>query len=317
MSVENWGLLFTGLSSVATLVLALTALQQGFRIKKQDKILAEQGKRIEQQIELGNEQARIAHLQADSARESVEITERLYKESVRSRIDQDAPEIQILMAHPEPPLIDELRSGMPQHDELRLLDGESFDRATPAFGREFVFEQDRNVFLWFYGRGLLINEGNRSARVRLSGETRYASGVFEPWSDKVIDLPMLEPGVSDRVAILGPGERALFEWAAGHSLEDWALAHEKGWPPQPQGTIWIDITTFDNRQMGVIDTQWLQFNPDVLTPVAGRAGHWKVTGPINSSTIGALPRVRSYRHEGAVGEDISQVQQFHETGHVD
>lgn len=273
----------------------------------------EQGRRIEEQIDLGNRQAKTAEDQAKSAKDSANSAINLYRESVRSRVDQNAPEVVVYLELPEPPLMDAQRTGMPQRNDLRLLDTESFKRAQAAAGEEFVFDGDRNVFLWFHGRGELVNEGRTNARARLDNmEGRFVSGDSPLAADDRIEPPRTEQDTLNSVAILPPGGHALFEWAAGHTVGEWADAHDKWSTPTPQGSIWFWITVFDARDAGVIDTQMMHFRPEVIRPVPARNGHWKVASSQNFGPVHSLPRRRGYRHEGASTEDSSQMNEYYQ-----
>lgn len=284
------------LTGLATLVLAIAAIVQG--------------RHTRQQIALGNRQAELAEKQAKSAQGSAETAVQVYRESIRTRVDQDAPRVVASFEPPYPPLIDAQRRGMPQANELRLLASESLDRADSALGHEFVFDQDRELFLWFHGRGLLVNEGAATARVRLSGEGRFTAGRTPLADGEIIELPAMEAS-SHPFAILPPGGRALFEWAGGHTVGKWADASEHSITPSPHGSIWSWIEIFDPREIGVIDTLMVHFRPEVVHRVRGREGHWRVDPSAEFGPVHPLPTRRNYKHEGAVGADVSQMHDYH------
>lgn len=297
MTIDSWTLAFVGVGSFGTLVLAIAALCQG--------------RRIREQLDLGDRQATTAEGQAKSAMDSANVASQVHREAMRSRVDQDAPGVVVFLERPEPPRIDAQRHGMPNGNEMRLLAPESFERSRLASGSEFVFEQDRNAFLWFYGRGLLVNEGRTSARVRLSGEGRFVEGRSPLAGDECIKIPVTEGEGLHELAILRPGGFALFEWAGGHTVGDWASARESLSARMPEGSIWFWVVVFDPREMGVIDTQMMHFIPEVVQPVPGREAHWKVANSPDFGPINQLPRRRNYRHEGASTEDVSHMRDFH------
>lgn len=296
-AMDGWGLIITGIGTLGTVVLAITALWQGQRIKDQDARLDEQAERIEKQIALGNRQA-------DSAEASAKSANVLYQEAVRSRIDQGAPEIAVFLEHPSPPLVDRHRPGLLQGNEAGLLTPDSIERSQPALGETFVFDEQRSNFLWFRGRGLLVNEGRTSARVRVSPEGRFIEGKSDLTRGEPVQLPAVEGRGKNAIAILPPGARALFEWADGLTVSDWTKAQENR--NSKVGSLWLWITVFDTRENGVIDTQVMHFRPEVLDAVPGRRGHWTVPPERDFGPLNPLPRLRRYRHEGATHEDLSQ-----------
>lgn len=300
--MDIWALVIAGLGSLATVTLAGVALVQAKRIKDQDKRIDKQGERIEKQIELGNRQAKTAEEQAQSAKDSANSSVGLHREAVRSRVDQGSPEVVVSLEHPQPPQMDHERAGMPRRSEVKLLDPESQQRSRSAVGEDF--HEQGGSFLWFHGRGLLLNEGRTSARVRLSQEGRFIEGSSPLAPDEDIEIPVIEDDDGYPRAVLRPGDRALFEWAYGRTVGDWAQAQrDRG---SPKGSIWFWITVFDTREMGVVDTQLMHFKPEVLEPVPGRDGLWRVPSSQDFGPVYALPRRRGYRHEGAAHEDLSQ-----------
>lgn len=301
MPIDGWALFVTALGTVGTLILAITALAQGKRIRGQDALIHKQAERLERQIALGNRQAASAEASADAAKV-------LHREAMRSRVDQGAPEVAMFLEHPFPPLIDRHRSGMPQGGQVKLLDPESLERSRPAAGESFIFDAHRSNFLWFRGRGLLVNEGRTSARVRLSQEGRFVEGSTELSSGELVQLPVMEDMGGHPTAIMAPGSRALFEWAHGLTLGDWAQAQENR--NSKTGSLWFWITVFDTREAGVVDTQLVHFRPEVLEAPSGRTGHWAVPDQHDFGPAYPLPRLRGYRHEGANHEDLSQRDEY-------
>lgn len=297
IGMDGWELLITSIGTLATVALAITALRQGKRIKDQDARLDEQAERIEKQIALGNRQA-------DSAEASAESAKVLYREAVRSRIDQGAPEIVVFLEHPSPPLVDRHRTGLLQGSQALLLTPGSLERSQPASGETFVFDEQRSNFLWFRGRGLLVNEGRTSARVRVSPEGRFIEGKSDLTRGEQVQLPAIEGSGMNAIAILPPGARALFEWADGLTVGDWAKAQENR--NSKVGSLWLWITVFDTRENGVVDTQVMHFRPEVLDAVSGRTGHWIVPQGRDFGPLYPQPRLRGYRHEGAAHADLSQ-----------
>lgn len=290
--------------SVGTILLALTALAQGRRIASQDRKIDQQANRIERQIAASEKQVAIAQKQADDNTTSIELAR-------RTHIDQGAPDVFVTLEAPQGPQVDPERSQMPGADELRLLDPASFIKSNVHSEWEFHLDSCQNYFLWFYGRGLVTNEGQTTARVRISPEAQYVSGPSPIDASRVLQLPHIEDEGTNPVAILAPGDQALFEWAAGHNLGEWAQAHQDQQSRDPGGSIWLWIVTFDTRELGVIDTQMVHIQPDPIRPITNKSGHWKFTStPLNP--IAPLPKRRHYRHDGWYHEDISQMTDYHQ-----
>jgi hypothetical protein len=89
-------------------------------------------------------------------------------EASRTRADEQAPRVVALLEAPNwPPNVDRTRSRMPNANETRLLDPMSKHSSSDTPGQEFYFNQDENQLLWLLTRGVLVNDGHGTARVRL------------------------------------------------------------------------------------------------------------------------------------------------------
>lgn len=295
---------FVLIGSIGTIVLAVTAWAQGRRIASQDKKIDQQNDRLERQLATSEKQAAIAQMQADATTTSIEQTK-------QTHIDQGAPDVFVTLESPEGPQIDPERSHMPGANELRLLDPLSFSKSYCRSDWEFHLESTEKYFLWYHGRGLVTNEGRTTARVRISPEARYISGYSPVDPSKMLQVPHIEDDGPNPVAILAPGGQALFEWAAGHTLGEWARAHQDQQARDPGGSIWLWVVTFDVRELGVIDTQMVHIKPEPIHPIANKSGHWKLS-PTPPSPIALLPKRRNYRHEGWDHEDTTQMTEYHQ-----
>lgn len=283
--VASW---VTGL---ATLGLALVALWQSSQ--------------AQQQIEVSNRNVESAEQQAASAAASVQIALEVQKEAIRARADQFAPRVVVFYEQPDPPRVDGSRSGMPASDGLRLLHYDSFEGSQYARGQEFVFPESSSTFLWFTGRAILKNEGASSARVRLPSESVFVAE--KSWlSGDLIGTPALVDKGDPGTAILPPGGQAMFRWAAGHSLGEWAEARQDLGSRSPLGDFWLWVTVFESREIGILDTMLAHFKPDVLVPVPGRDAHWMVRDTLDFGQVNPIPTRRNYVHEGQRFEDLSQ-----------
>lgn len=267
----------TALSAVGTLVLAITAVIQGHRMR---------------------EQLETSERQASSGETSAAAAIEVNKEAVRARIDQVAPRVVAFYERPEGPLVDPGRSQMPYANGLRLLSSESFSRSTSSIGQEFAFPQDASTFVWFHGDGLLVNEGTSSALVRLYGEAEFTEGV-NPLDRSHLPIPYLVGDGITAEAILPPGGAAQFRWASGHAVKEWADAGDSPNPPRPEGAIWLTVAVFDAQHTSVIDTLEAVFQPTPITRAPGREGLYRLTELDANSAVYVQPATRGYVHEGA------------------
>lgn len=280
------------LSALGTFALAYLALRQVRALNRQ----ITQG---QQQVDQGQAQVENAEKSAQNAAAALE-------ESVRVRIDQDAPRVLAFMEGTAwPPRIN--RDLMSGGGGSSLLSEASVERSEAAEDREFVFNADQNKFLWFRGRGLLFNEGRSTARVRLTG-ARFISGTSSLAPGQTIDVPAM---LSDStwMALLPPGSHALFEWAGGHTLEEWADAYTNPHPPNPHGSCMFWITVFDPREIGIVDTINIEMTGKPIEPVPSKTGHWRLVDDPKSVGVGTYPIRRNYTHESPTHEDISQIQE--------
>lgn len=287
----------TAISAAATVVLALVALKQTGDNKRQ--------------IEQAETQSKIAAQQAETAEASANVATKLHQEAVRSRVDQEAPRVVALFEKPKPPLLDTPPEGLTA-DYMRQLQSDAvYDRSKSASGVEVIFDRDRGKYLWFHGRGLLINEGNTSAQIRLESGQQFVAGRSALSRDECVELPVMVDAYPP-MAVLPPGARALFEWAGGHSLGDWADAASDVDSRPPKGSLWFWIAVFDLREAGVIDTLMVHVKPDPIRTVPLEVGHWVVKdGTEFEEILFPLPARRIYMHEGNSAPDTRQMQEYH------
>ena len=286
---------------MGTVLLAIFAIVQSFQTGKQIDA-------SEMSADAAAMQAETAKQQAKSAAASVSTALDVNREAVRARVDQFAPRVLVHYEKPTGPYLDSTRNSMPGYGEQRLLDTPA-DAVSDPSGRHFSFPADRESFLWFRGRAFLVNEGSSSARVRLPAGSRFIDGSSS-FSDEHIGLPVLEDDEMGANAILPPGGHALFEWAAGNSVGDWAKKRELPQKPRYTSEIWLWVVVFDYREMGVVDTLVAQFAPELVVQVPGRDGVWTIGEPEHFGTMSKWPTRRNYVHEGHQTEDIGQMRQY-------
>lgn len=282
----------TALSAVGTLVLAIVAVVQGRQMR---------------------EQIAVSKRQATSGETSAQAALDVNEEAMRARIDQAAPRVIAFYERPEGPLVDPQRSQMPYANGLRLLSSDSFSRSTSNIGQEFAFPQDASTFVWFHGKGLLINEGTSSALVRLYGEAEFTEGV-NPLDGSLLPIPYLVGDGITAEAILPPGGAAQFRWASGHTVKEWSDAEANPSPPRPGGAIWLTVTVFDAQHTSTIDTLEAVFQPTPITRDARREGIYRLTELDAISAVYVQPTTRGYVHKGATTDirrnEIAFYQEF-------
>jgi hypothetical protein len=266
-TLQNLSNIGTFIASVATIGLVIFALIQLSLLRRQ--------------VNLAEGQTEAAKKTVATAHESVETARKAVTESARARIDDWAPRIVALMENPQwPPLVDITRSGMPRADELRLWHHRSVMQSSEASPTEpFTFDRDEQWFMWFRVRGVLVNEGAGTARVRLDGEAHFIeeSSTLLPAKGAIGIPPSV--GTPDRNEyLLRPGEAAIFEWAYGHTLREWADAYENPNPPNPNGAGFLTITVFDYFEHGVVDYIFIETGARPIVPVPSAAGQWTVPG---------------------------------------
>jgi hypothetical protein len=276
----NTGQVIQSIAAAATLALAIVAFWQ-IQIAKR-------------QVTASEEAASAASDSAKAAKESV-------REASRGRTEARAPSVICLLETPLwPPLLDVNRRSMPYANELRLLDQLSIQRSRlVGQDEEFVFSQDADSFLWFRCQGLLINEGVSSARVRLDGEARFIASS-SPFASAHTELPIPaqvgtyvpESGLFAEY-VLRPRQEAVFEWAAGHTLSEWADAHSRPNPPNPNSALFFSVTVFDHFEEGVTDWIFIVTAGRPLQPIAGRNASWRLA-PKGCMASMAYRNVRHY-----------------------
>ncbi|WP_186372654.1 hypothetical protein [Brevibacterium casei] len=264
------------------------------------------------QLAVAKRQARSGEISAAAALDVI-------KESARARIDQIAPRVVAFYERPEGPLVDTQRSGMPNANDLRLFDSESFERSSSIIREDFAFPQDTSTFIWFHGKGLLVNEGSSSALVRVYGEAEFIEGV-NPLDGSHLTLPyFVGDGVATE-AILPPGGAALFRWASGHTVKEWADARDNPAPPRPGGAIWLTIAVFDTQHASVIDTLESVFQPTPIYQDSNREGVYVLNELDSNDAVYVQPTTRGYVIEGAATDDRRNERAYYrefEEGHAD
>jgi hypothetical protein len=285
---------FEVLAAVGTFLSAVAALLLVLLTRRQLRSL-------EAQVKHSGDQVEAAQCALAAAERSAEAAQHAVREAARQRADDAAPRVIVLMEEPEcPPFVDRHRSRMPGADELRLLHPRSLGQSKVATDAQpFTFDRDRSHFMWFRGRGVLINEGQGTARVRLPGESRFLQGSSPLTHDQELQPPPQLGPAQDGQYLLRPGETALFEWGYGHTLGEWADAWENPMPPNPHGACFLNLAAADSFEHGVIDQMYVVVSARPIEPVPGALGQWRLIEDVDR-TIGMTiyPIQRTYREEG-------------------
>ncbi|NYH50680.1 hypothetical protein HNR06_000269 [Nocardiopsis arvandica] len=242
------------------------------------------------------EQIRVSKEAVETAQAATKAAEQSVEEARRARVDEQAPRVITILEDPEwPPYFDRNRSGMPGADGPRLLSNESRRSSTVLdHTHEFYFPQDRSTFLWFITRGILINEGRTTARVRIEGEGQFIDGESPLYSDLHIEVPPIagsttSPSGLHGQRLLQPGKVALFEWAIGMPLKHWTENNYSGPAPRKSSNIRI----FDSMEYGTDDTTTITLTGRPIRPIKGRESAWQMNRYKDIQAV-AMPTQRTY-----------------------
>lgn len=188
--------------------------------------------------------------------------------------------------HPEA-RVDGLRSGMPGADELRLLALQSIEQSRIIDpGEEFVFDRDKNQFIWFRVLGSVRNEGSGSGKVRLDGEAHFAGAA------------------QGEELTLRPGDERRFEWAAGFPAS--TLAERRNAPQPAREFLIITGTSYEDK--GVIDKIYLELASRALQEVPGHQGAFVFVDRydqalnLRATAVTVYPTQRIYRWDWEAGK---------------
>ncbi len=183
------------------------------------------------------------------------------------------PRVVVLLEQPEwPPFLDETRPYVSGGEPSPLeVPGQS---QVVEESREFVESADKDKLLWFKVRGVLVNEGVGTARVRVGPHNvRFVTGNALGFVH--IPAPARVGPVGNHEYRLSPGAVALFEWGDGKSVGDWINSGDEAMYPL-QITTWA----FDNS---TIDITYVKMSgrPLVRGP---RPDSWFLSTPDSAGT---------------------------------
>lgn len=256
-----------------------------------------QARKAKEQIDLGKGQLETAQ---DATQAAVDV----HRESIRARIDQFASRVVCHFGAVGGPYYQS--APIDRAELFRLIEAGQLESAKR---REFSLPRDERSYLWFFGTAFLANEGATTARIRLPQEARFSRGR-NPFDKTVVEVPPFHKAGIHEEALLAPGEHAIFQWAAGRTVKDWAEGAADPDAKLPGGSLWFWTVVFDPRELGVTDTIMGHFRPEFLNSVPGVQGVWKVSES-DFGTIEPLPIRRKYVLNGRATEDTSQMREYH------
>lgn len=192
---------------------------------------------------------------------------------------------------------------MPSGSQPHLLSAHSLHQSEDVeYGRHFTFDIEKQWFMWFSVRGLLVNEGSYSARIRLARDAQLISGVSALAPNEQLEPPPLLGRPDDHEYLLRPGEKALFEWGYGHTLGEWAEAYENRSRPSINQASFLEILVQDSFEHGIVDYIFIEAGGYPLVSVPGTVGgsQWQTTPNPSEGLVAVIvyPTQRKYRAEG-------------------
>jgi hypothetical protein len=261
----------TTLASLITLLLFLIAWRQ-LRL-------------LRDQVRVSSEEMEAARASASAAQVSAEAAIEASREAARTRVDSYSPRLVVHAALEPGALVDPSRPAMPGGNDLRLLDSRSIQQSRVITeGEEFIFDRDRQHFIWFRVSGSVQNEGNGSGKVRLDGEAHFSGA---------------EQGEE---IVLKPGEERTFEWGVGFPAS--TLADRRQAPQPARGFLVITGTSYEEK--GVVDRAYLELASRSLQEVQGHQGAFTFRERLEGSTfpptvVVVYPLQRTYRWDWDAG----------------
>jgi phage terminase small subunit len=283
LTLAGWIQIISAIGAVAAAIAGVSAARAA---RGAARTAARQLPELQKQVEISAAQSKAADEQVVLTQEVLKAATAAVREAARARTDERAPLVIALFEAPQwPPLIDATRDRMPYGNELRLLDHRSVAQAEAASpARLFTRNAERTQLMWFQTRGVLINEGATTARVRLDDAAQF-----------------VEATAARRERLLRPGEIAPFEWGAGHTIAEWAAARERPDPPNPLGACFLTITVFDSFEQGIFDHIHVVMSGRPIVPVDDSFDEVRLASRQSEADmeVTVFPTRRTYRSDGA------------------
>jgi hypothetical protein len=274
LTLAGWIQIISAIGAVAAAVAAASAARAG---RAAARTAAKQLPELQQQIQISAAQSKAADEQVALTQDVLKTATAAVREAARARTDERAPLVVALFEAPRwPPLIDSTRS--------RMAYGNEDERAEAASPTRLFARGERTQLMFFQVRGVLINEGATTARVRLDEEAQFVGAA-----------------AARRERLLRPGEVAQFEWGAGHTIAEWAAAREQPDPPNPLGACFLTITVFDSFEHGVFDHIHVVMSGQPVVPVDDTFDEVRLASREAEAqmAVTVFPTRRNYRSDGA------------------
>ncbi len=250
-----------GTASVAVAILALIVATFSVVLARRATKAAERSARAaEDQVEGVQEQIREATAAREEAKKSYEWSRLLLLESARNRAESRSPMPIVAIEIKTPPK-------MLRHSEVDYL----LDRIEmPEIPDELDFWKNRWDIVEFIIRGVLINDGGDAMRVIPSG-LGFISGR-SVLVDGFVDIPPLLHPQHD-MYLLESKSRALFEWHAGCTVDNWIdiSNHASGAIP-----VTASLVCFPGSYEQSVTTVNFEVGSKVLYPIPDKQNKWRV-----------------------------------------
>jgi hypothetical protein len=287
-------------AALGTLLAALVGWLAARAARAAADVAKKQLPELRAQAEAANRQAEAAQKQIELASQAAADAAAAAREAIRTRADQRAPQVVVAVLEPEwPPYVDRMRQSMPLKNELRLLDSESLERSARDI-TDFYLSEHGDWLMWFRGAAYVINEGQTSARVRISGEVAWMESKVLPnsgrsRSEEFAGLPVLYAtpvGNKERGEYLVPPNTVCkFFWGIGCTVREWAKKHDA--PLAAGGSFLTDVFSFVDN--GTLDRIGTEFMARPLKPGKGGDEHWVlVDNQTENVGITTYPAKREY-----------------------
>lgn len=280
--LEKLSYIGTFVASVGNLGLVLFASIQLIFLRRQVKV-------AQDQVDVATRAMGVASESATAANEGV-------VEALRARIDDRAPRIVVVMESPQwPPLVD--RAGCAVLSNSTAMHRKTKQSYEASAEVPFYLQEHQNWALWFRVRGLVINEGEGTARVRLDDGAYFveSSSPFLPTAG-LVQVPPLVGSIDRQEYLLRPGDYGVIEWDCCGDLGVWASAYQNLDSMRRSGVCVLTISIADSFEQGIVDTIFVEVFGRPLEPIKRVADQWRVRRNLEEAQIGVkvYPTQRVY-----------------------
>jgi hypothetical protein len=253
--------------SVAAAILSLIVAVFSIVIARRATKAAERSARAaEDQAEGVRQQVNEAVIAGDAAKKSYEWSRLLLLESARNRTESQSPKPIVAIEIKTPPKM--LRDPEDHYGRDRV--------EIPEIPAELDFWKNRWDIIEFIVRGVLINDGADAMRVIPSGP-KFISGR-SALATAFVDIPLvIHPNYG--MYLLESKSRAIFEWHAGCTVDNWIDISNRA-----DGAIPVDasLICFPGSSDRGVTTVTFEIGSKVVYPILDKKDKWRVrlTQPI-------------------------------------